>query len=176
MLTKADVPTGCSRQWKEWPAHHESNLAGLIAMVIGLVIAGTSIHQVRSRFFNFFFGTHQLYILFLIFTMLHIGEEFFYMIMAGVLLFTIDRFLRFIQSRKAAGLISVRSLPGDTTELVFAKHPSTYWSTLSLLLRMSVDWSNGLLVPNDQLALCIYMHARNGTVTVVCTHSSLILS
>lgn len=120
-------------QWKLWQNTGINNLAGVLAGVAGVLILVTSLHPVRNKFFEVFLGVHQLYVAFVIFAMIHLGEWLGFMFIGNIFIFMLDRVLRFIQSRKQAGIISVRSLPGDTTELVFAKHPSLEYTAAAFL-------------------------------------------
>ena len=108
----------------EWANTGISNLAGELALLSGLVLWAATLPRVRRKMFELFFYLHHFYILFLLFFLLHIGIGFFLLILPGVFLFMIDRFLRFLQSRRRVRLVSTRLLPGDTIELNFAKSPS----------------------------------------------------
>ena len=81
----------------------------------------TSLPGVRTKNFELFFYTHQLYVVFVIFLALHVGDFIFLMGAGGIFLFILDRFLRFIQSRKTVDVISATSLPCGTVELVLSK-------------------------------------------------------
>lgn len=99
-------------------------LPGVISLVAGLLMWVTSLHPVRKHYFELFFYTHQLYIVFVVFLALHVGDYIFSIVAGGIFLFILDRFLRFYQSRRTVGVISAKSLPGGTLELVLSKPPS----------------------------------------------------
>jgi hypothetical protein len=84
----------------------------------------TSLHTVRKNYFELFFYTHQLYIVFIVFLALHVGDYMFSIVAGGIFLFILDRFLRFCQSRRTVDVISAKSLPCGTLELVLSKPPS----------------------------------------------------
>ncbi|KAL8171155.1 hypothetical protein V2J09_022959 [Rumex salicifolius] len=107
----------------EWSSSYVSNLAGTIAFIISIPFWATSFPQIRRKMFEVFFYTHHLYILYTFFYILHVGVAYFAMILPGIFLFGIDRYLRFLQSRNNARLVSARLLPCDTVELNFAKIP-----------------------------------------------------
>lgn len=107
----------------EWSSSYGSNVAGEIALVVSLVMWGTSIDRVRRNMFELFFYSHHLYILYIFFYMLHVGLGCLCMILPGIFLFLIDRYLRLLQSRRRTRLLSSRLLPNGTMELTFAKDP-----------------------------------------------------
>ncbi|KAG2238094.1 hypothetical protein Bca52824_092667 [Brassica carinata] len=74
-----------------WDTKDISNLAGEISLVAGLV---------RRRFFEVFFYTHYLYIVF------HVGISYSLISFPGFYIFMVDRFLRFLQSRDNIRLLS----------------------------------------------------------------------
>ncbi|CAA6657162.1 unnamed protein product [Spirodela intermedia] len=118
-------------QMLEWANTGESYVAGELALLCGLVLWATTLQRVRRKMFELFFYSHQLYVFFLFFFLLHVGIGFFCLILPGVYLFMIDRFLRFLQSRGRVRLVSARLLPGDSIELNFAKSPSLEYNPLS---------------------------------------------
>ena len=105
-------------QMLEWSSTYVSNVAGEIAIVFAIVIWVTSLNRVRRKMFEVFFYTHHLYILFIIFYILHVGVAYLCMI-----LFLIDRYLRFLQSRDRARMLSARVLPCGVVELNLSKSP-----------------------------------------------------
>lgn len=107
----------------EWSSTYLSNFAGVIAFVLLLVIWGTSFDRVRRKAFEIFYYSHQLYTLYIFFYMFHVGVAYLCMILPGIFLFLIDRYLRFLQSRESVRLDSARLLPNGTMELTFAKNP-----------------------------------------------------
>uniref|UniRef100_A0ACD5UAN9 Uncharacterized protein n=1 Tax=Avena sativa TaxID=4498 RepID=A0ACD5UAN9_AVESA len=117
-------------QWKEIGV---ANLAGVISLVAGLLMWVTSLHPVRKRFFELFFYTHQLYIVFIVFLVLHVGDFVFSIAAGAVFLFMLDRFLRFWQSRAKVDIVSAACRPCGTVELVFSKPPSLRYNALSFI-------------------------------------------
>lgn len=99
-------------------------LPGVISLVAGLLMWVTSLQYVRKHYFELFFYTHQLYIVFVVFLALHVGDYLFSIVAGGIFLFILDRFLRFCQSRRTVDVISAKSFPCGTLELVLSKPPS----------------------------------------------------
>lgn len=114
----------------EWKSDGGANLAGVICYIFGLLIWVTTLPPVRKRYFELFFYTHQLYVLFVIFLALHIGDTNFSKVFGGIFLFMLDRFLRFCQSRMTVNIISMKSLPCGTVKLVLSKPGSETSSTI----------------------------------------------
>ncbi|OVA03348.1 Protein of unknown function DUF819 [Macleaya cordata] len=116
----------------EWSKDYVSNVAGEIAFVLSLVMWATSIPRIRRKMFELFFYSHQLYTLYLVFYLLHVGIAYFCTILPGVFLFLIDRYLRFLQSRQRVRLVSARILPCETIELNFSKSPELNYNPSSI--------------------------------------------
>lgn len=110
----------------EWENEGVANLPGVISLVAGLFMWVTSLPGVRRVNFELFFYTHQLYVVFVVFMALHIGSLSFCYVAGGIFLFMLDRFLRFCQSRRTVDVLSARSFPCGTLELVLSKPPSNY--------------------------------------------------
>jgi hypothetical protein len=108
-------------RWKEIGV---ANLAGVISLAAGLLMWMTSLHPVRQRFFELFFYTHQLYVVFVVFLVLHVGDSVFSIAAGSIFLFMLDRFLRFWQSRAKVDIVSAACRPCGTMELVFSKPAS----------------------------------------------------
>ncbi|KAJ8427951.1 hypothetical protein Cgig2_023246 [Carnegiea gigantea] len=117
----------------EWATDWVSNIAGEISCVLLLAMWVTSFAYTRRRNFELFFYTHQLYTLATFFYILHIGVPWLCQILPGMFLFAIDRYLRFLQSRSRARLISARLLPCGTVEMTFAKSPGVRYNVASNL-------------------------------------------
>ncbi|KDO69496.1 hypothetical protein CISIN_1g005126mg [Citrus sinensis] len=107
--------------WR-WQKTGRIYLAGEIALVTGLVMWITSLPQIRRKKFEFFYYTHHLYIIFLIFFLFHAGDRHFYMVFGGIFLFGLDKLLRFIQSRPETCILSARVFPSKAIELILPKH------------------------------------------------------
>ncbi|WVZ85801.1 hypothetical protein U9M48_032673 [Paspalum notatum var. saurae] len=118
------------RQWKEIGV---ANLPGVISLAAGLLMWVTSLQPVRKRFFELFFYTHQLYVIFVVFLALHVGDFIFSMSAGAVFLFMLDRFLRFWQSRTKVDIISATCRPCGTVELMFSKPASLRYNALSFI-------------------------------------------
>lgn len=117
----------------EWKSDGGANFAGVICYVFGLLIWVTTLPPVRKRYFNLFFYTHQLYIVFVIFMALHIGDTNFSKAAGGIFIFMLDRFLRFCQSRKTVNVISTTSFPCGTVKLVLSKPGNLRYNALSFI-------------------------------------------
>lgn len=117
----------------EWSKTWVSNVAGEIAIVIALAMWVTSFPRIRRKMFELFFYTHHLYTLYIVFYVLHVGDFYFCMILPGIFLFLIDRFLRFLQSRQRSRLISARLLPCGIVELNFLKNPGLLYNPTSMM-------------------------------------------
>ncbi|XP_062149736.1 ferric reduction oxidase 4-like isoform X3 [Alnus glutinosa] len=120
-------------QMLEWSQDWVPNVAGEIAILFALAMWVTSIPRVRRKMFELFFYTHHLYTLYIFFYVLHVGVAYFCMIIPGIFLFLVDRFLRFLQSRESARLLSARLLPCDTIELNFSKNPGLNYNPTSIM-------------------------------------------
>lgn len=110
-------------QMLEWAKDWVSNVAGEISWVFLIVMWVTSFAYTRRRTFEVFFYTHQLYTVATFFYVIHIGVAWTMQILPGIFLFALDRYLRFLQSRSRARLISTRILPGGAVEMTFSKTP-----------------------------------------------------
>jgi len=93
----------------------------VIALVTGLVMGITSLPQIRRKKFEVFYYIHHLYIIFLVFFLLHAGDRHFYMIFGGIFLFGLDKLLRIIQSRPETYILSARLYPCKAVELILPK-------------------------------------------------------
>lgn len=111
-------------QLLEWKEVGVANLPGVISLLAGLFMWVTSLHPVRKNYFELFFYTHQLYVIFVIFLALHVGDFIFSIAAAGIFLFVLDRFLRFCQSRTNVDVLSAVCRPCGTVELVLSKPAS----------------------------------------------------
>ncbi|KAL2341483.1 hypothetical protein Fmac_009423 [Flemingia macrophylla] len=117
----------------EWKDIGVANLPGVISLLAGLFMWVTSLPGVRTKNFELFFYTHQLYVVFVVFLALHVGDFIFTMAAGGIFLFVLDRFLRLCQSRKKVNVISSRCLPCGTVELVLSKPQSLRYNALSFI-------------------------------------------
>lgn len=124
----------CSMQLLAWQHIGIANLPGVISLVAGLFMWVTSLPPVRRLNFELFFYTHQLYVVFVVFLALHVGDFIFSIAAAGIFLFMLDRFLRFFQSRRTVEVLSATCLPCGTMELVLSKPGSN--DTSSCIIRL----------------------------------------
>ncbi|XP_031483417.1 ferric reduction oxidase 2-like [Nymphaea colorata] len=115
----------------EWANDDVSNVAGELALFFGICMWITTLPWIRRKMFELFFYTHQLYVLFVVFFVFHVGTGVLYMLLPGLYLFIVDRFLRFMQSRQSVRLVSARILPCEAVELSFSKKPGLSHSPMS---------------------------------------------
>ncbi|KAH7425228.1 hypothetical protein KP509_11G045300 [Ceratopteris richardii] len=110
--------TGQTNQITSWESggYESAILAGLVAWIVGLVILITSLPFFRRRWYEFFFTVHHLYAVFALFWTYHAVWNHHYYIVP-ILLFCVDRFLRFLQSHKLVDVRSVRMLESGAVEL-----------------------------------------------------------
>ncbi|XP_021726716.1 ferric reduction oxidase 4-like [Chenopodium quinoa] len=140
----------------EWTRDYVSNIAGEMSWVFLMVMWVTSFAYTRRRTFEVFFYTHQLYTLATFFYVIHIGVAWTMQIVPGIFLFTLDRYLRFLQSRSCARLILARILPGGTVELSFSKSPGVRYNVTSNLFvnvpKISkLQWHPFTVTSNDNM-------------------------
>ena len=121
-----------SLQMLMWNKVGISNVAGGVALLAGLTMWATTLPFTRRKVFELFFYSHHLYIVFVVFFVLHVGFSSSCVILAGFYLFLIDRYLRFLQSQQRIRLVSARVLPCEAVELNFSKNPGedSEWKNL----------------------------------------------
>ncbi|XP_022765290.1 ferric reduction oxidase 7, chloroplastic-like [Durio zibethinus] len=117
----------------DWKNVGIANLPGVISLLAGLFMWVTSLHPVRKDYFELFFYTHQLYVVFVVFLALHVGEFIFSIVAGGIFIFMLDRFLRFCQSRRTVDVLSAKCLPCGTVELVLSKPQNMRYNALSFI-------------------------------------------
>ncbi|KAK1386299.1 ferric reduction oxidase 7, chloroplastic-like [Heracleum sosnowskyi] len=115
----------------DWKNIGIANLPGVISLSAGLLMWVTSLPPVRRVQFELFFYTHQLYVVFVVFLALHVGDFVFSIAAAGIFLFMLDRFIRFFQSRSTVDIVSAKCLPCGTVELILSKPASLHYNALS---------------------------------------------
>ncbi|CAO2821209.1 unnamed protein product [Amaranthus hypochondriacus] len=140
----------------EWAKDWVSNVAGEISWVFLIVMWVTSFAYTRRRTFEVFFYTHQLYTVATFFYVIHIGVAWTMQILPGIFLFALDRYLRFLQSRSRARLISTRILPGGAVEMTFSKTPGLRYNVTSNLFvnvpKISkLQWHPFTVTSNDNM-------------------------
>ncbi|KAJ4834225.1 hypothetical protein Tsubulata_018365 [Turnera subulata] len=144
----------------EWSKTWVSNVAGEIATVFALAMWITSFNRIRRKMFEIFFYTHHLYILYIIFYALHVGAAYFCMILPGIFLFIVDRYLRFLQSQRRARLVSARILPCSSIELSFSKSRGSGISPFISIIREIIFQS---AKPNAQVPQLLLICAFKNT-------------
>ncbi|CAM6010432.1 unnamed protein product [Sphagnum balticum] len=116
-----------------WRATGIAVLAGFIATVSGMIMWITSAHYIRVRFFDLFYRAHHLYLVFVVFFVFHVGVQTAGYAMGSIVLFFIDRYMRFWQSRRLLTTSSVRILHDNIVELKFLKSPGLKYTSLSFI-------------------------------------------
>lgn len=110
-----------SLQMLEWKKNDISIVAGEITLLAGLLLWIATIPRIRRTYFELFYYAHHLYILFIVFFIFHVGISYALIMLPGFYLFMVDRYLRFLQSRRQVRLVSARVLPCEAVELNFSK-------------------------------------------------------
>lgn len=139
-------------QLASWKNVGIANLPGVISLAAGLLMWVTSLPGLRRKNFELFFYTHQLYVVFVVFLALHVGDFIFMMAGAGIFLFMLDRFLRFFQSRKTVDILSAKCFPCGTVELVISK-PASKNKSLTWLISSPLHFSVILMLLSDYVDL-----------------------
>ena len=144
----------CFKQILDWEETGIAILPGAISLLAGLLMWVTSLSPVRKQYFELFFYTHQLYVVFVVFLAMHVGDFVFSMAAGGIFLFMLDRFLRFCQSRRTVDIISATCLPCGTVELVLSKPGSnkTYLHTLIIPFCLLSLWY--ICIPSFRFGEC----------------------
>ncbi|XP_031480708.1 ferric reduction oxidase 7, chloroplastic-like [Nymphaea colorata] len=126
-----------------WQDTDISVFPGVISLSAGLLMWATSLSPVRKNYFELFFYTHQLYIVFVIFFALHVGYFIFCAAAGAIFLFVLDRFLRFCQSRTAVDVLSAKCLACEAIELTLSKPQNMTYSPLSFIFLQvrELSWS-----------------------------------
>ncbi|KAE9610207.1 hypothetical protein Lal_00006854 [Lupinus albus] len=131
------VVTGQTSKMLEWKKIGISKVAGELSLLCGLFTWVATIPRVRRKMFELFFYTHHLYIFFIVFFIFHVGIYSTFIMLPGLYLFLVDRFLRFLQSKQRVSLVSARVLPCETVELNFSKdHGMTYNPTSIMFINV----------------------------------------
>ncbi|PHU09566.1 Ferric reduction oxidase 2 [Capsicum chinense] len=125
--------SGRLHEMLKWDPHYISNVPGELGLLVGLILWATTFPAIRRRMFELFFYTHYLYILFMAFFLLHTGMFYACIMLPGFFLFLIDRYLRFLQSKRKVRLISARVLACETVELNFSKISGLEYSPTSVM-------------------------------------------
>jgi hypothetical protein len=88
-----------------------SNIYGTISWVCLVILSMTSIKPIRRKMFRVFYYAHYLFIPFIVFACLHV-TYFTWFILGGVVLWAIDRAIRFVRSRQHVELLDVQTFSG----------------------------------------------------------------
>ncbi|ESW07101.1 hypothetical protein PHAVU_010G101500 [Phaseolus vulgaris] len=140
----------------EWKKNDVSIVAGEISLLTGLILWIVTIPRIRRKYFELFYYTHHLYILFIVFFIFHVGVSYSLMMLPGFYLFVVDRYLRFLQSRRQVRLVSARVLPCEAVELNFSKgHGLTYNPTSVMFINVpnisKLQWHPFTVTSNSNL-------------------------
>ncbi|KHN26943.1 ferric reduction oxidase 2-like [Glycine soja] len=140
----------------EWKKNDISIVAGEISLLSGLFLWITTIPRIRRKVFELFYYTHHLYILFIVFFIFHVGVSYACIMLPGFYLFVVDRYLRFLQSRRQVRLVSARVLPCEAVELNFSKgHGLTYNPTSVMFINVpsisKLQWHPFTVTSNSNL-------------------------
>ncbi|KAL2336002.1 hypothetical protein Fmac_010448 [Flemingia macrophylla] len=143
-------------QMLEWNKNDISNVAGEISLLFGLFLWIATIPRIRRKFFELFFYTHHFYILFMVFFIFHVGISYTCIMLPGFYLFLVDRYLRFLQSRRHVRLVSARVSPCEAIELNFSKsHGLTYNPTSVMFINVpsisKLQWHPFTVTSNSNL-------------------------
>lgn len=121
-----------NQMWR-WQKEGRIYLAGEIALATGLIIWVSSLPFIRRKRFDVFYYIHHMYVVFILFFLLHVGDRQFYMVLPGVFLFSLDKLLRVILSRPETQILSVRIFPSKIIELTLPKHPRLKYTPTSII-------------------------------------------
>ncbi|KAJ3281783.1 hypothetical protein HDU79_010503 [Rhizoclosmatium sp. JEL0117] len=77
----------------DWGHEKYAGLTGMVATTALLIVTITSLDYFRRRYFNTFFYTHFLVLVFIVFSYLHASNTIYY-ILPGLLMYTLDGFIR----------------------------------------------------------------------------------
>ncbi|KAL2324563.1 hypothetical protein Fmac_023621 [Flemingia macrophylla] len=117
----------------KWNKVGVSNVAGEVALLAGVIMWAATLPSIRRKAFELFFYTHYLYIVFVVFFVLHVGFSSACIVLPGFYLFMIDRYLRFLQSQQKIQLLSARVLPCEAVELNFSKNTGLCYAPTSII-------------------------------------------
>ncbi|KAL1213777.1 Ferric reduction oxidase 8 [Cardamine amara subsp. amara] len=117
----------------QWQRTGRVYIAGVISLVTGLVMWITSLPQIRRKFFEVFYYTHHLYIVFLVAFLFHTGDRHFYWVLPGIFLFGLDKILRIVQSRTESHVLSARLFSCKAIELILPKDPRLNYAPSSFI-------------------------------------------
>ncbi|KAF3334279.1 ferric reduction oxidase 8 [Carex littledalei] len=148
-----------------WQRIGRVNVAGAIGLISILIIWISSLPVIRRKYFQTFYMTHYLYIVFITFYLLHAGDKHFYLVLSGILLFALDKILRFIQSRRETCIVSASVLPCRAVELILPKDPSLKYPPMSTIFLKIPSISRFQWHPFSITSSC-YKHEEHLSVLV----------
>ena len=106
---------------------------GLVALLIAIYMVATSLPTIRRRHFNFFYYSHQLYIVFFAGFVYHVGVRTVGYTMGPIFLFFLDRFMRFWQSRQLIQVSRARVSFDGIIELKVPRSSTLMYDALSFM-------------------------------------------
>ncbi|KAG9232501.1 ferric reductase like transmembrane component-domain-containing protein [Amylocarpus encephaloides] len=114
---------------------------GIMAWIALALIFVTSVNFIRRRWFEAFYYSHALFFVFVVGALIHAtkGPEF---LLPGLLLWGIDRAIRFVNNFRAVNVHSVTVLPGDVTKFKFEGRSVTHPGQMAWLQIPSVSLVN----------------------------------
>lgn len=113
-------------QLLKWPLTGISYISGTIAFAAGVVMWLTAAAPIRRRWFELFYVTHHLYLVFFTFLVFHVGPKMSAYTAGGMFLFCVDRFIRMVQSRHGLSLAATKVYTSGVIELKLRKSPGIY--------------------------------------------------
>lgn len=108
-------------------------LPGLVALLVAIYMAATSLPVIRRRHFNFFYYSHQLYVVFFAGFAYHVGVKTAGYAMGAAFLFFLDRFMRCWQSSRLIRVSYARVSSAGIIELKVPRSPTLMYDTLSFV-------------------------------------------
>ncbi|KAI9202882.1 uncharacterized protein BJ171DRAFT_460986 [Polychytrium aggregatum] len=110
-INKGRVP----KSFFPWASNYGyGNLGGLLAWLSLLGIAATSVYKVRRSNYRVFYWTHQLYVTFFLFALIHKGTNLAYPFIFPCLYFVYDRLRARVYFRRFNATASVQKTLSDT--------------------------------------------------------------
>ena len=108
-------------------------LPGLVALLITVYMVATSLPVIRRSHFNFFYYSHQLYVVFFAGFAYHVGVKTAGYAMGAVFLFFLDRFMRCWQSSRLIRVSHARVSSDGIIELKVPRSTTLMYDTLSFM-------------------------------------------
>ena len=108
-------------------------LPGLIALLVAIYMVITSLPVIRRHHFNFFYYSHQLYVVFFAGFSYHVGVKTTGYAMGAVFLFFLERFMRCWQSSRLIRVSHACVSSDGIIELKVPRSPTLMYDTLSFM-------------------------------------------